>query len=153
MACSICNDTGWGCENHPDRPFNCGGSSAPMFACAAPACRASANRVVPLTIHRIIPGSSPPPAEGAGDDQLMARSNWSRPLPQAVVIPKVMTLKTLADLGTLLRHLPAGHGWRRTWRHVAAELDKAAAGADTVEVSVALRMVLSLRASNIRRIV
>jgi hypothetical protein len=33
---------------------------------------------------------------------------------------------------------------RPTWRHVAAELDKAAAGAVTADVSVALRMALML---------
>ncbi len=31
-----------------------------------------------------------------------------------------------------------------TWRHVAAELDKAAAGADVVDAAVALRIVLML---------
>ena len=34
------------------------------------------------------------------------RADWSRPLPQALVIPTVMTLKTLADVRELLRHLP-----------------------------------------------
>ena len=41
-------------------------------------------------------------------------------------------------------HLPKGHRERTTWRHVAVELEKAAAGADTVDVFVALRLALSL---------
>jgi hypothetical protein len=65
-------------------------------------------------------------------------------LPSPLVIPKVMTIRTLADVRELLRHLPADHRNKETWRHVAAELDKATAGADVVDVAVALRMVLML---------
>ncbi len=72
----------------------------------------------------------------------MPRPNWSRALPRPLVIPTVMTLKTLANVRELMRHLPAEHRGRPTWRHVAAELEKAAAGADTVDV--ALRLVLML---------
>ncbi len=75
---------------------------------------------------------------------LRKRADWSRPLPQPLVIPTVMTLKTLADVRELMRHLPAEHRGRPTWRHVAAELEQAAAGADTVEVDVAVRLVLML---------
>jgi hypothetical protein len=71
-------------------------------------------------------------------------ADWSRRLPRPITIPKVMTVATLADIRTLMRHLPAGREQRPTWRHVAAELAKAAAGADTVDVSIALRMVLSM---------
>jgi len=34
--------------------------------------------------------------------------NWSRPLPRPLVIPGVVTLKTLGDVGSLLGHLPKG---------------------------------------------
>ncbi len=74
----------------------------------------------------------------------MPRPNWSRALPRPLVIPTVMTLKTLADVRMLMRHLPAEHRERPTWRHVAAELEQAAAGADTVDVVVALRLALML---------
>jgi hypothetical protein len=37
-----------------------------------------------------------------------------------------------------------GHEQRSAWRHVAAELAEVAAGADTADVSIALRMVLSM---------
>jgi hypothetical protein len=26
VRCEVCDDTGWVCENHPDRPSDCGGS-------------------------------------------------------------------------------------------------------------------------------
>jgi hypothetical protein len=60
------------------------------------------------------------------------------------MIPKVMTLKTLADVRELMRHLPADRRDRATWRHVAAQLNEAAAGADPTDVVVALRMVFML---------
>jgi hypothetical protein len=73
------------------------------------------------------------------------RANWSRPLPRPLVIPKVMTLKTLADVRTLLRHLPDDRCTQLTWRHVADQLVQAARGsADTADVSIALRMVMSM---------
>jgi hypothetical protein len=72
------------------------------------------------------------------------RPDWSRRLPQPLVIPKVMTITTLADVRELMRHLPEDRREMSTWRHVAAELDKAAHGADVADVAVALRMVLML---------
>ena len=74
----------------------------------------------------------------------MPRPNWSRPLPRPLTIPTVMDLKTLADVRTLLGHLPKETRARDTWQHVEAELTKAAAGADTTQTYVALQMVLQL---------
>jgi hypothetical protein len=34
---------------------------------------------------------------------------------ESPAIPKIMTLKTLTDVRTLMRHLPPGHRDRRTW--------------------------------------
>jgi len=62
-------------------------------------------------------------------------ADWPRRLPKTIIIPKVMTLKTLADVRGLTRHLPDGHRERSTF-------DKAAA--DTVDVAIALRMALML---------
>lgn len=56
----------------------------------------------------------------------------------------MMTIATLADVRELMRHLPADHRSKSTWQHVAAELDKAAAGAEVNDVSIALRIVLML---------
>jgi hypothetical protein len=71
--------------------------------------------------------------------------NWSRPLTRPLVIPEVMKLVTLADVRELIeRHLPAHFHDKATWRVVAKDLKAAAQGADTAEVSIALRMALSL---------
>jgi len=68
----------------------------------------------------------------------------TRPLPRPLKIPGVMDLKTLADVRTLLGHLPKETRAKSTWQHVEAELEKAAAGGDPRDVSVALQMVLPL---------
>jgi hypothetical protein len=75
----------------------------------------------------------------------MSGPNWSRPLPQPLVIPDLMHLKTLADVRTLIeKHLPAGHREKSTWRVVAKDLKVAAEGADPAEVSISLRTALML---------
>ena len=61
-----------------------------------------------------------------------------------MVIPEVMTLKTLADVRKLLGHLPAAHREKSTWCYVADRLDDAARGADVIDLVVPLRMVLSM---------
>ena len=64
-----------------------------------------------------------------------------RPLPRPLVIPDVMTLVTLADVRELSdRHFRD----KATWRVVAKDFKAAAVGADPAEVSIALRMALSL---------
>jgi hypothetical protein len=74
----------------------------------------------------------------------LPRPSWSRPLPRALTIPTVMDLVTLADVRTLIGHLPKETRARSTWKHVEAELKKAAAGGDTAELWAALQMVLML---------
>jgi hypothetical protein len=70
--------------------------------------------------------------------------NWSRALPQPLVIPEVMMLKTLADVRELMRHLPADRRARSTWRRVAADIEVAAGGGDIEGAVIALRMVLMI---------
>lgn len=74
----------------------------------------------------------------------LGKLDWSRRLPRPLVIPKVMTTATLADVRKLMRHVPADRRKLSTWRHVAAELDKVAAGAEVADVAMALRIVLVL---------
>ena len=64
-------------------------------------------------------------------------------MPRPLKIPSVTTLKTLADVRTLMQHLPDGHRERSTWRHIAKQLAAAANGGDIDDVVVALRLVLS----------
>jgi hypothetical protein len=70
--------------------------------------------------------------------------DWSRQLPAPLAIPKLMTLKTLADVRELLGHLSKDYRAKDTWRHVAKTLDEAARGGDPVDVAVALRLVVSM---------
>jgi hypothetical protein len=72
------------------------------------------------------------------------RPDWSRRLPRPLVIPKVITLATLADVRKLMPHLPKERRALSTWQHVAAELDKAASGANVSDVAIVLRLVLML---------
>jgi hypothetical protein len=73
------------------------------------------------------------------------RPDWSQPLPRPLVIPGVMTLKTLGDVRELLRHLPKEHRARSTWQRIAALLDDAAhGGASPTDVTVALELVLMM---------
>jgi hypothetical protein len=81
----------------------------------------------------------------------LPRPDCSRPLPRPIVIPKVMTLKTLADVRALIeRHLPAERRERPTWRYVAQQLAKAARGGNTAEVAFALRIMLSMEGVDCR---
>jgi hypothetical protein len=61
---------------------------------------------------------------------LHKRPDWSRPLPQPLVIVRV-----------LLGHLPAATREKETWRYVATKLDEATRGAPVVEVFALLRTV------------
>jgi hypothetical protein len=81
---------------------------------------------------------------------LPSRPNWLRALPRALVILQVMTVRTLDDVRELMRHLPRGHREKATWQHVAAQLIRAANGADTVDVAAALQMVLSMEGVEFR---
>ena len=72
------------------------------------------------------------------------RPNWSRPLPRPIAIPKVMKLKTLADMRELLSHLPSQVRRKNTWRYVDEHLAKAANGGDLSDMLVALRLVFSI---------
>ncbi len=70
--------------------------------------------------------------------------DWSRPLPQTIVIPAVTTLTTLADARLLIEHLPEDRRENPTWRHVAEQLEQAAAGVNVVDLGIALRLALML---------
>jgi hypothetical protein len=80
----------------------------------------------------------------------LPRSNWSRPLPRPLTIPTVMDLVTLADVRTLLGHLPKETRARSTWLHVEAALKQAATGGDATELWAALQMVLMLEGVDYR---
>jgi len=76
------------------------------------------------------------------------RTDRSRALPQPLSIvddgKEFLRLTTLAAVRDFLKHIPKDRRQFDTWQHVAAELDKAAAGGDTAQVLIALQMVLML---------
>jgi hypothetical protein len=55
-----------------------------------------------------------------------------------------MILAKLADVRTLMQHLPADRRGRTTWRQVAADIEAAATGGDIEGAVIALRLVLSI---------
>jgi hypothetical protein len=75
----------------------------------------------------------------------VARPDWTRKLPRQITVAGVIKLTTLDDIRDLIdRHLPKEFKNKDTWRHVGAELGKAARGADLTSVVASLRIVLSL---------
>jgi hypothetical protein len=74
----------------------------------------------------------------------MKRAGWSMPLPRSIVIPDIMTLKTLADVRKLIGHIPKERRQLSTWQYVEAQLNAAAKGGDLKDVSVSLMMVLQI---------
>ena len=81
---------------------------------------------------------------------MQLRPDWSRPLPQTIVIPTVTTLRTLADVRVLIKCLPEDHRDNPTWRHVAAQLEQAAVGVNVVDLGIALRLALMLEGLKLR---
>ena len=75
---------------------------------------------------------------------MQLQPDWSRPLPQRIVIPTVATLTTLADVRVLIEHLPEDHRADPTWCCVAARLEQAAVGVDVVDLGIALRLALMI---------
>ncbi len=55
-----------------------------------------------------------------------------------------MKLKTLADVRTLIGHVPKERRALATWRHVEKYLAAAAAGGDVRDAAIALRLVLMM---------
>ena len=78
-------------------------------------------------------------------DPVVGRRSAKAPIREGMVpLGDCMTLKTLGDVRSLLSHLPKNVRARSTWQHVAADLDRAAGGGDTINVSVPLQMVLGM---------
>jgi hypothetical protein len=67
-----------------------------------------------------------------GQERATLPRRLSRSLPQPLVIPDLMMLKTLADVRDLMRHLPEDRWARSTWRQVAVDIQAAAAGGDNL---------------------
>ncbi len=72
------------------------------------------------------------------------QSDWSRPLPQRIVIPTGATLTTLADARVLIEHLPEDHRASPIWHHITTQLEQSAAGIGVVDLGIALRLALLL---------
>jgi hypothetical protein len=82
---------------------------------------------------------------------LMAkRPDWSRPLPAPLQIldehdKPILTLATVGDVRDLIvKRLPEESWQKETWQYVAGIALDAANGGNAADLSIALRMVLSL---------
>jgi hypothetical protein len=75
---------------------------------------------------------------------MQLQADWSRPLPQRIVIPTVATLTTLADARVLIEQLPENHRASPVWRHIMTQLEQSAAGIEVVDLGIALRLALLL---------
>jgi hypothetical protein len=81
--------------------------------------------------------------------KLRKRPDWTRPLPQPLQIldgdKPILTLATVGDVRDLIvKRLPEESRQKDSWQYVAGVALDAANGADGADLSVALRMVLSL---------
>ena len=78
------------------------------------------------------------------------RPDWSRPLPAALHIlnernKPILTLATVGNVRELIvKRLPEESRQKSTWQYVAGIALDAANGGDAADLSIALRMVLSL---------
>jgi hypothetical protein len=75
---------------------------------------------------------------------MQLQPDWSRPLPQRIVIPTVATLTTLADARVLIGQLPEDHRANPVWHHITMQLEQSAAGVEVVDLGIALRLALLL---------
>jgi len=83
---------------------------------------------------------------------MATRPDYSRPLPRPLVIPGVMTLRTLGDVRKLIGRMPIDFRTKETWQRIAALVDDTArGGADPNDVAVALQLVLVLENAQVRR--
>jgi hypothetical protein len=75
-----------------------------------------------------------------------SRPDWSRPLPQRLIIPHVLTLGTLDDVRALVeKHLPVESRCKYVWQQFGGLLRRAADGQlDAAEVLIELRIMLQL---------
>ena len=79
---------------------------------------------------------------------LRKRTDWTRPLPQPLHIldgdKPILTLATVGDVRELIvKRLPEESREKSTWQYVAGLALDAANGGGGVDLSVALRLVLS----------
>jgi hypothetical protein len=56
------------------------------------------------------------------------RPDWTRPLPQTLVSPDVITLKTLADVRRLINAVPPELRAQKIWQFVEGRPNEAARG-------------------------
>jgi hypothetical protein len=67
-------------------------------------------------------------------------NGFDQPLPRPTTIPQVLTLKTLADVRELLKHIPIEKRELARWQHLEAALK----AGDPAETAVVLKLVLQI---------
>jgi hypothetical protein len=123
MKCAICEDCGWVCENHPERPWHgahacaCGGAGMPCqnaISVTNHGCRVAFQKTTKMP--------------------RVTESGWSRKLDEPIIVPsqgprvKSRTLVTLKDAGTYITKLPKAKHSAPEWQAAMEALLLAARG-------------------------
>ena len=112
MKCPLCEDCGWVCENHPDRPWEgkdactCGGAGMPCPWCnlhdknGRRACRMAFGRST----------------RRAG----VISKSWAREFDDPMPLPRGRELVTLEDAGNYITKLPKAEHEASEWQAAKA---------------------------------
>jgi hypothetical protein len=102
VKCLLCEDTGWVCEDHQDRP-------AWAARVARPAHHAPA-----VTRRR----STSPRASRKVSSQMATKGGWSREFEDPIPLPRSRQLVTLEDAATYIMKLPKAERELPEWQLV-----------------------------------
>jgi hypothetical protein len=96
MTCDLCDDTGWTCENHPDRPF-AGPNACPCEGAGMPSPAIQVTRTARHDSPRALQTTTMPRVTERG---------WSREFEDPISLPKGRQLVTLKDAADHIMKLP-----------------------------------------------
>jgi hypothetical protein len=110
MNCLLCEDCGWVCEGHPDRPWegehacNCGSAGMPVR---------NAIRAISTIRLALLPARISNSTKRAG---VISDPGWSREFDDPIVLPEGENLRTLRDAATYVTGLPKKEAALPEWQ-------------------------------------